>query len=279
MGHKTNQTLLLILLASLPLFASGAPKSDLWERWLTHDASSVQTLNHVSWDDFLGRYVRLGGDGIARLPYGAVTQKDRERLASYLVVLQEARVGSLNRGEQLAFWINLYNAVTVQVVLDHHPVPSIRRINLGGGLFTRGPWRAKLITVEGESMSLDDIEHRVLRPIWKDPRIHYAINCAALGCPNLRPMAFTRENSEELLESGAREFINHSRGVLISRDRLIVSSIYKWFKVDFGGTDRGVIDHIAQYANTPLAERLSRIGTIYDYRYDWALNDLDSPPR
>ena len=118
------------------------------------------------------------------------------------------RVSGLGRDEQCAYWINLYNALTLEVVLDHYPVDSIRDIDISPGLFSQGPWGKKLITVEGEQVSLNDIEHRILRPIWRDPRIHYAINCASLGCPNLQPRPFTGRTLDHALDLAAMRFVD-----------------------------------------------------------------------
>ncbi len=183
-------------------------------------------------------------------------------------------ISAYKRDEQRAYWINLYNALTVKVVLDHYPVKTIRKISawFAIGLW-RGPWNRKLITVEGEGLSLNDIEHRILRPIWRDPRIHYAVNCASIGCPNLRKQAFTATNAETLLARGAREYLNHNRGAKIKDGRLIVSSIYVWFKEDFGDSDRGAIRHLQQYAESVLATALAHVKRIADDHYDWALND------
>ena len=152
-------------------------------------------------------------------------------------------------------------------------VKSIRDIDISPGLFSDGPWGKKLVSVEGEDISLDDIEHRILRPVWKDPRVHYGVNCASIGCPNLQPEAFTAENSDELLDKGAREFVNSPRGARIENGKLTVSSIYVWFKSDFGGTDAGVIDHLKKYAQPGLRTQLEKIDRISDNQYDWTLND------
>ena len=120
-------------------------------------------------------------------------------MKGYLKNLQSLPISSYNRVEQKAYWINLYNGLTVDLVLSRLPLESIRDVNISPGLFVRGPWGAKLLTVEEERLSLDDIEHRILRPIWKDNRVHYAVNCASLGCPNLQPDAFTSANTEALL--------------------------------------------------------------------------------
>ena len=155
-------------------------------------------------------------------------------------------------------------------MLEHYPLDSIRDIR--AGLFSRGPWRLELIEVEGEKLTLDDIEHRILRPIWRDPRIHYAVNCASIGCPNLQPRAFTAANSGMLLEQAARDFVNHERGARVENGKLRVSSIYHWFDEDFGGNDSGVIAHLKQYADTELAAKLADIDHIDDHAYDWSLN-------
>ena len=171
--------------------------------------------------------------------YASVAPEDRKALKDYLRDLQSLPVSSYNRAEQRAYWINLYNAFTVDLVLSRFSVESIRDINISPGLFARGPWGAKLLTIEGEGLSLDDIEHRILRPIWKDNRVHYAVNCASLGCPNLQAAAYTSDNTEALLEKGAREYVNHPRGVAIKNGKLYVSSIYVWFQEDFGGSAEG----------------------------------------
>ena len=180
---------------------------------------------------------------------------------------------NFRRSEQYAYWVNLYNATTVQVVLDHYPVNSIMDIGISPGWFARGPWGKKLLKIEGQELSLNDIEHRILRPIFKDPRTHYALNCASLGCPNLSKVAFTGGNYDALLESAARSYINHPRGVRFHKGKLEVSSIYEWFKDDFGGDDRSVIAHLTTYADTELKQQLANIRKISDDDYNWSLND------
>lgn len=167
--------------------------------------------------------------------------------------------------------------MTVKTVLEHYPVDGIRDIDISPGLFADGPWGKELVEVAGEPLSLDDIEHRILRPIWRDPRVHYAVNCAALGCPNLAPRAFTAANTEAQLEAAARAYVNHPRGVMARRGKLVVSSIYIWFKADFGNTDPGVISHLKAYARPDLAARLMDARRIDDHTYDWALNGIASP--
>lgn len=251
-----------------------APKSELWERWAAHSPTDTAIIDHSEWDAFLARYLVVQSASVNRVAYAKVSDADRKRLDDYLSALSAVGISNFSRNEQRAYWINLYNALTVDVVLDHYPVESIRDISISPGFFSIGPWKKKLIRVEGEEISLDDIEHRILRPIWKDPRLHYSVNCASLGCPNLMPTAFTASNSEGLLDHGARDFINSDHGARFdAQSRLIASSIYDWFQEDFEGNEAGVIAHMRLYANPALMVRLESATEVYDFDYDWTLND------
>ena len=252
-----------------------APDAELWGFWQQHDESDRRQVDHSPWNHFLDTYVSRPSDGVVRVAYARVTSQDRAALDDYIAGLAALAVGGYSRPEQFAYWVNLYNALTVRVVLDHYPVASIRDIDISPGLFADGPWRKPLITVQGKKVSLDDIEHRILRPIWRDPRIHYAVNCASIGCPDLQAEAFTAANTERLLEQAARDYINHPRGVRVDRSGVTLSSIYNWFASDFE-QDEGVLNHVRRYAGTDLKDRLEGVETIDGYAYDWSLNDLPS---
>lgn len=267
--------LCLIFLLTAPwnhLIAS--PSAELWPRWAEHDAGSTGTIDHSAWDGLLGRYVSVQQAGVNRFNYAEVTASDRSQLQSYLAAMSATPISEYNRNDQIAFWINLYNALTVEIILQHYPVDSIREISYS--LFGSGPWREKLVKVEGEALTLDDIEHRILRPIWKDPRIHYAVNCAAIGCPSLQPTAYKANNTDAMLDQAAREFINHPRAVSINYSELRVSGIYDWFEQDFGGNAAGVISHLNQYADTKLQDSLNGRKRIGQYHFDWTINDPKS---
>jgi hypothetical protein len=274
---------LLLWFVFLPVSVSGnslerllAPKAEPWERWQQYQASDQRQIDHESWNGFLNAYVTRYADGVMRIAYARVTSRDKAALRDYIAGLSELEISGYARSEQFAYWVNLYNALTVQVVLEHYPVMSIRDIDISPGLFADGPWRKTLITAQGENISLDDIEHRILRPGWGDPRIHYAVNCASIGCPDLQPEAFTAANTERLLEQAARDYINHPRGVRANRSGVTLSSIYNWFASDFDQAG-GVLEHIRRYATADLKARLEGIETIDGYTYDWSLND--KPPQ
>jgi hypothetical protein len=253
---------------------SAAPKADLWPRWQAHDQSSTIQVNHGVWDDFLQKYLVTGDpSGINRLRYKKVNDTDKKALQHYLDTLQEVSVSKLNRKEQKAYWINFYNALTIKVILDHYPVKSIRDIDISPGFFSDGPWDKKLGSVEGFEISLNDIEHRILRPIWKDNRVHYAVNCASIGCPNLQPEPFTAGNTDALLAKGAREYINNQRGADLAGSILTVSSIYKWFQEDFDNSEQGILEHLEKYADEKLAGKLHNFKGKIQYNYDWSLNE------
>jgi hypothetical protein len=273
MRKSVASAILMAVIVSAGVTANAAPKADLWPRWQKHAATNMQGIDHAAWNDFLAKYVVTGhASGINRVRYRAVASQDRTVLTDYIKQLESIAISNFSRAEQRGYWINLYNAKTVDLVLAHYPVRSIRDINISPGLFSRGPWGAKIMTVEGEKLSLDDIEHRILRPIWRDNRLHYALNCASLGCPNLQPQAYDSGTAEALLEKGAREFVNHSRGVALINGKLKVSSIYVWFQEDFGGNTEGLISHWKKYAVGALAETLKSYRGAFDHDYDWRLN-------
>ncbi|MCB1850458.1 MAG: DUF547 domain-containing protein [Gammaproteobacteria bacterium] len=274
MTHPITIITLCVLLYQPLLLA--APKAELWPVWLTSAEKVTLRPDHAYWEQFLQHRVTRSSAGINLVDYAGATS-EKVGLKQYLNYLQNVPVSRLTRPQQRAFWINLYNAATVAIVLDHYPVASIRDIDISPGLFSDGPWGNKFLTIEGLQLSLDDIEHRILRPIWKDNRLHYALNCASIGCPNLQPRAFTADNSEHLLESAAMEYINHPRGVRLTDGKLQVSRIYEWFHQDFGNNERGVISHLRIYAAPELRKNLDLIEDIAGYDYDWSLNDQKKP--
>ncbi|MEM7124244.1 MAG: DUF547 domain-containing protein [Pseudomonadota bacterium] len=267
--------------ASLLAFAGrahAAPGSELIDdHWLAEGGADAGALDHVAWHQWLLRYVVESADGVNRVRYGDVTREDRDSLRRYIDDMAAVDVTAYVRAEQMAYWVNLYNALTVDVILSEYPVSSIRDIN--DGLFSFGPWGRDVITVEGRTLTLDDIEHGILRPIWRDPRIHYVVNCASIGCPNLAKAAYWGNGIDSRLTQAAYSYVNDPRGAEVSTSgRLVVSSLYLWFEEDFGGSESGVIDHLTTYATNLLRTSLSGVSDIHDDRYDWSLNDATGMP-
>lgn len=263
------------LAGGLALFATPAlaTRADPWPRWQRHTPGARVAVDHAAWDAFLARHVHTGADGAHHVSYAAAKGADEAALAGYVRMLEATDVDALDRDEQFCFWGNLYNARTVLLILEHWPVRSITEIRISPGLFSFGPWGRKLLKVKGEALSLDDIEHRIMRPIWRDPRVHYAVNCASIGCPNLKATAWRPATREADLEAGARAFVNHPRGVTVQANgRIVVSSIYRWFREDFGDSDAGVIAHLLRYAEPRLAAALRARNRIDGDHYDWAIN-------
>lgn len=249
----------------------GIPAAKLDDAHWKMSGTATFDLNRP-YQAFLDRYVRTDRTGINRVAYGKVSKADKAGLAAYVKTLEKQKVTSANRTAQLAYWVNLYNAKTLSVVLDHYPVKSIRDIKFGA--FSAGPWSKKLLTVEGRALSLNDIEHRIVRPLFRDQRVHYVLNCAALGCPNLGKKAFSGANIVAEMDKAARTYVNHPRAVSVSaKGKVTASKIYGWFVEDFGGNARGVLAELRRYARPELAGKLSKARRIGGYAYDWALND------
>ena len=269
LGGATAALAILLGMAGLPATAQDAELIPMWD---ASDESNTATIDHAPWQEILDRYLRTDDpSGVHRFDYGGLKANadDRQKLGAYLKNLATLDPRSFAKAEQMAYWINLYNALTVFVIVPRYPVDSIKDIK--SSLIDFGPWNLELIPIAEQTLTLNNIEHGILRPIWRDPRIHYAVNCASIGCPNLAPEAYRSDNLERLLDQGATEYINHPRGAQVRDGKLLVSSIYDWFKADFGGTDEGVFAHLAQYARPELAAQLSGYDS-FDDDYDWSLN-------
>jgi Protein of unknown function, DUF547 len=256
---------------------STALAASLKERFAAEDAASTTAVDHSAWAKLLTQYLKPAtADGPSRLDYAGFKKTGRADLASYLGTLQQIEPAKLTRAEQFAFWINLYNAVTVAAVLDKYPVKSIKDVALGGSIaanFSGGPWDAKLATISGVALSLNDIEHQILRPIARDPRIHYAVNCASIGCPSLLGQPFTGRELNAMLDTAARGYINSPNGVRVADGKITVSSIFDWYKADFGDF-KSLRKHLASFAEPELAKAI-KAASRFSYGYDWKLNDTN----
>jgi len=198
-------------------------------------------------------------------------KKDEARLDGYLSILSKTDVDKLSRNTRFAFYINLYNASTIKLILTRYPgINSIKEI----GSFFSNPWSKKFIPLKGRTVSLDHIEHDILRPIFKDPRIHFAINCASKGCPPLLKQPYEGNTLEAQLDTVTRAFINDSKRIFLKGSTLFVSKIFKWFEDDFNGS---TLLFIRQYADDQFLAELEAAssGVKLTYLdYDWTLNRL-----
>lgn len=257
--------------ALAPSTATAAPSAKLisgpWRKF-----GSDAGPDHAPWSEFLARHRRVNKAGVALLDYKAAKRRSLKALNGYLKTLQATDPSTLSKDAAFAFWANLYNAQTVALVLEAYPVRSIKKVR--GGLFGSGPWGEKVMRVAGRELSLDNVEHGILRPVWGDPRVHYAVNCASIGCPNLPDKAWRADTLDADLTQAAISYVNNPRGARVERGRLIVSSIYEWFQDDFGGNDKGVIRHLNIYAGRRLRGQLKGIDRVHDDEYDWSLNDV-----
>ena len=257
------------------LFAGLAHASfhkSLWPKWEVNNPLSKEVISHQLWQNFLDKYVVTNEEKINLINYEKLTPKDLELLKDYIQKMSEVNIDNYNRHEQLAYWINFYNALTVQTVARYYPVGNIQEINISPGLFSVGPWGANIVTLDNSVLSLDDINNRIIRPIWNDPRTHYALNNATIGAPNLSKKAYQGALIEEQLNDVTSAYINSLRGVHVIEGKLIISKLYDWYEEDFGGSKQDVITHLLQFAQEPLLSQLKHTNSIDSYIYNWHIN-------
>jgi len=264
---------LLLWCLCLPL-AQVQAQTDLLVGWDGADSQSTRIVDHAHWQMFLDTFLDTDEFGQTYFDYARVSRAQIAQLGGYLTELQAIDPLTLNKPEQMAYWINLYNALTVSVILGDYPVKSIRNIGGAlGGLIPTGPWTNKLIRINGQMLSLDNIEHGIFRPKFNDHRVHFAFNCAAKGCPNLADQAFTGANLEILLSTAQLAFINHQRGVRVQDGKLIVSKIFDWYRDDFVSNEDDLPLFLAQFAEPKLRAQLQGYQGRINYEYDWSLNE------
>lgn len=223
--------------------------------------------------DILQRRISRGEAGLNLFDYaGAHADGELAQITAYTNYLAAQNPDAMPEADQIAFWANLYNALTVKVILENYPVSSIRKIK--DGVFSIGPWKRDVITINGEVLSLDTIEHGIMRKRYANPAlVHYMVNCASIGCPNLSDKIWSGATLDVDRDKAARDFINSPRGVTIKGDKLKASSIYDWFKEDFGGSKSATLDHFRKYAGPDLKAALDAGAKISGYDYDWSLNE------
>lgn len=231
-------------------------------------AGAATGVNHLRFDKLLRKHVH--GDAV---DYAGL-REDVGELEAYLRELAEATVEGVSRAEKLALYINAYNAFTLRLIARNYPdIESIRDIDK--------PWKRREWIVAGEKYSLDQIEHGILRRQLKEPRIHFAVNCASVSCPPLRPHAYRPDRIEEQLDQATRDFLR-SANVRVETEEgrrgktqvtLSVSRIFKWFRGDF---EPSIPEFVAKYADprtaTTIRANLKRV-TVEFQEYDWKLND------
>jgi len=241
--------------------------------WNSADESNEETIDHSDWQDLLEAYVVEGDEpSINLFAYAEFEEDDRELLEDYLAEMQAVDPRQYSGAEQQAYWINVYNALTVKLILDNYPVESITK--LGDTLASFGPWDDEMIIIAGQTLSLNDIEHSILRPIWRDSRVHFAVNCASIGCPDLQATAFTAANLNELLDKGATDYLAHPRGMLFDGDTLTLSKIFDWYGEDFGTNEQEVLRKLSAHAPQAVRNKLLNYQGSIKYEYDWSLNEV-----
>ncbi len=215
--------------------------------------------SHQRWDELVSKHVSESGI----VDYKAFIN-NKDEFEQYISILTSSHPNKQwSKNEQMAYWINAYNAFTIKLILDNWPVKNIK--NIGGG---KSPWDIEFIKIKGHTYDLNAIEHEILRKNFNDPRIHFAVNCASVSCPKLLNEAYTAKKLEQQLTARAKDFINHTSKNSIKKDKIIISKIFKWYEEDF--TQNGtLIDYINQYSNI----QINKNAKIEYKPYNWSLNN------
>ncbi|WP_323755349.1 DUF547 domain-containing protein [Roseivirga sp.] len=235
----------------------------------TNDKASFEgngpAPNHETWDELLKEYVNEEGF----IDYkGIISEKDK--FESYLDLLSNnAPADSWSEDEKLAYWINVYNAFTVKLIIDNYPLVSIKDLNPTLSVPTVNTvWTKDFFTIGGEDFNLDRVEHDILRKEFAEPRIHFAINCASFSCPVLRAEAFTANKVETQLAEQARAFINDPNRNKVTKNKVELSKIFSWFGGDFK-KGQSLIQFLNKYSKVKIDENAE----VDFMDYQWSLND------
>jgi hypothetical protein len=227
-------------------------------------AAGGSVVDNAIYAELLAKHVQNGGVNYAGF------KADEARLDQYLKVLDQVDPERLDREEQFAFFINAYNAWTIKLILSGYPgVKSIKDL----GSLLQSPWKKEFVRIHGGLFTLDHIEHDILRPRFKDARVHFAVNCASKSCPPLLGEPYRGDVLEAQLTRVTADFLNQPANTRLEGDQLWVSSIFKWFAEDF---DKDVVGFYLKYARGDLKQKLEagrgRIAVKY-MDYDWSLNE------
>lgn len=224
---------------------------------------------HEPYEVLLQKYVKGFGFDYAAL---AKSDADKKALSAYVDALEALNPYDMQRSEAFAYWINLYNAATLELVIQNYPLKSIKDI---GGIF-KSPWKRKVVTVAGKELTLDNIEHDIMRPTFKDARLHFAVNCASIGCPPLSNRAYVAETLNAQLDAASKAALNDERWVRISDGRLELSKLFDWFKDDFAETSGSVRKYLATYVSEDKKAAVLDASNKIKYKgYDWKLNSAE----
>lgn len=237
----------------------------VWSLGLLPGAAWGASLGQEGYADLLDAHVRAG-----RVDYAGLKKKEAD-LDRHLDALAQIEPESLPADEQFAFYVNAYNAWTLKLALTHYP--GLRSIKDAGSLLS-SPWKIKLVRLNSGLFTLDQIEHEILRPRFKDPRVHFAVNCASKSCPPLRSEPYEGAKLQAQLDDAARGFINSPEGALVKDGALYLSKIFDWYAEDFGGR-QGSLVFVRSYANQELSRRIEALGDsprLKYLEYDWRLN-------
>lgn len=248
----------LILVLFSFIFISSYSNSLLVKSTKPNKKSGFQQskVDYSIWKIILKKYIDKKGNVDYKL-----LKRDEKVLDEFVEELQDVKInGTWTDNDKIAFWINVYNAFTLKLILNNYPVKSIKEI--------KKPWDRKFFMVNGEYLSLGDVEHQILRKRFTEPRIHFAINCASKSCPRVVQIPYTGENLENLLNRQTKEYVNNSQFNSINKNSYELSKLFSWFSKDFKDAEGSVVNFINKYSDTKIKNQKNK-GFL---EYNWNLN-------
>lgn len=233
----------VVMLITSPVLAGEPPQPSYWALWDQSNERNYAAIDHSDWDVLLQSHVVPTQGGVRQFGYADIGREERKVLNRYIKRLGKIDPRQYRKAEQQAYWMNLYNALSVQLIVDELADEAPE-----GAALSVDDKTQSVVKVAGQKLSLDDIEHRILRPLWQDHRIHFGLNRAAMDSPNMAPRAYTADNIKPQLKASAVEFINDDRGLAFDDGALVLSRVFSDYRQDFAVDHKTLLKFFAHYA-------------------------------
>ncbi|WP_010520887.1 DUF547 domain-containing protein [Aquimarina agarivorans] len=254
---KKTTLLFTLLIINILAFSQPSINKIKASNYNSNSSRVVEKVDYSIWNSLLSMYVKPSG----LVDYRNLKEKEG-KLDEFLKILSTTKItNDWTTNEKIAYWINVYNAYTFKLILKHYPVASIKDID--------SPWKTEFFKINGETMSLGHVEHKILRK-FDEPRIHFAINCASYSCPRVIQIPYKGKNLDRLLKRQTAEYINDDKNNEITGYFYKLSKLFSWFSGDFKGGNQTIVDFVNMYSETKIKNQKNK-GFI---QYDWRLNAL-----
>ncbi len=248
------------------LLMSSAVQAQNAMNFFSRNGFEKEKIDYSAYEEFLGKYIKSAKGGMSRFDYKNIPSTGHDLIKKQMSVMENVRVTNYDRDTQLGYWLNLYNIIVLDAVLENYPISSIRDVS--------DIWKAKRVKIQSQELSLDDIEHNIIRPLYKDWRIHAALNVATVSSGRIPAKAYGY-NIEKELDDIAKEWLQRPDVFRISDNTVSLSTVFKWYKEDFGNSTEELFMKISGHLNESASTKLLQLKKPkIRYNYVWDLNDM-----